>query len=70
MRSIFCGLLLIATSADAFAATRESPLTTVAEQSGFVRTGRYPEVEALCRNFAERYADAVRCIRFGVTPEG
>ena len=70
MRFLVCALILIAASPDALAVKREAPIATVAEQSGFVRTGRYPEVEALCRHFAERYADAVRCIRFGVTPEG
>ncbi len=70
MHSLYFGLLLIAASTDALAVKPEAPITTVAEQSGFVRTGRYPEVEALCRDFAERYRDAVNCIRFGVTPEG
>lgn len=70
MRFLFCALILIAVSANALAAKPEAPITTVAEQSGFVRTGRYAEVEKLCRNFTERYRDAVKCIRFGVTPEG
>ncbi|MEN1927933.1 M14 family metallopeptidase [Luteimonas sp. MJ250] len=46
------------------------PPATIAEQSGFVRTGRYDEVIALCAGFATRYPDAVRCIDFGTTPEG
>lgn len=45
-------------------------LTTEAERSGFVRTGRYAEVIALCDAFAQRYPDAVRCLDFGTTPEG
>jgi murein tripeptide amidase MpaA len=45
-------------------------LSTVAERSGFVRTGRYDEVVALCGAFAARYPDAVRCEDFGTTPEG
>ena len=45
-------------------------LSTVAERSGFVRTGRYDEVIALCGTFAARYPDAVRCEDFGTTPEG
>ena len=53
---------------NAFAAT--VPLTTVAEQSGFQRTGRYSEVIALCGAYAKAYPKAVRCIDFGVTPEG
>ena len=45
-------------------------LSTVAERSGFVRTGRYDEVIALCDAFAARWPDAVRCEDFGTTPEG
>ena len=46
------------------------PLSTVAEQSGFVRTGRYAEVIALCDDFAKAYPASVRCIQFGTTPQG
>ena len=52
----------------AFAAKPD--LTTVAERSGDVRTGRYDEVIQLCAAFAQAYPDAVRCIDFGTTPEG
>lgn len=45
-------------------------LTTVAERSGFVRTGRYDEVPALAAAFARAYPDAVRHQVFGTTPEG
>jgi len=45
-------------------------LTTLSERSGFLKTGRYDEVIALCDAFARRYSDAVRCIDFGTTPEG
>jgi hypothetical protein len=45
-------------------------LTTIAEQSGFTRTGRYAEVTELCRRFAARWPDSVRCESFGATPEG
>lgn len=54
----------------AFAAPVASALRTAAEQSGFVRTGRYDEVERLCEAFAAAYPDAVRCRNFGTTPEG
>ena len=54
----------------AFAAPVASALRTAAEQSGFVRTGRYDEVERLCVAFAAAYPDAVRCRNFGTTPEG
>ncbi|MEG1328589.1 MAG: peptidase M14, partial [Janthinobacterium sp.] len=39
-------------------------LTTVAERSGFLNTGRYAEVEALCRQFQARYPKQVRCVEF------
>jgi hypothetical protein len=48
----------------------EPSLTTLSERSGFLKTGRYDEVIALCDAFAQRYRDAVRCIEFGTTPEG
>ncbi|RJS03388.1 M14 family metallopeptidase [Xanthomonas sp. CFBP 7698] len=60
-------LLLLTSTPAALAAT---PLTTQAERSGFVQTGRYDEVIALCDAFAQRYPQAVRCIQFGTTPEG
>ena len=45
-------------------------LSTVAERSGFQRTGRYDEVIALCARFQKTYPKAVRCFEFGRTPEG
>ncbi|MEA5125196.1 M14 family metallopeptidase [Xanthomonas floridensis] len=61
------GLLLSTSVSTALAA---EPLTSVAERSGFVQTGRYDEVIALCDAFAQRYPQAVRCTQFGTTPEG
>src|SRR5690554_6689256 len=48
----------------------DARLGTVSERSGFVRTGRYDEVIALCDAFAADHPEAVRCIDFGTTPEG
>ena len=45
-------------------------LSTVAERSGFSKTGRYQEVIDLCIEFQRAYPHAVRCIEFGRTPEG
>lgn len=45
-------------------------LETVAEQSGYTRTGHYQEVEQLCSAYAARWPDKVRCDHFGNTPEG
>ncbi|HMU39075.1 MAG TPA: M14 family zinc carboxypeptidase [Pseudomonadota bacterium] len=47
-----------------------SDLRTLAEQSGFVRTGRYDEVLSLCERFAQRFDKQVRCETFGTTPQG
>jgi len=45
-------------------------LQTVAEQSHFLRTGRYDEVVRLCAAYEQAWRDAVRCTQFGRTPEG
>ncbi len=47
-----------------------SPLTTLAETSGWARTGRYDEVERLCAAFPKAHPGKVRCERFGTTPLG
>ena len=52
------------------ASAADKPLTTVAERSGFLKTGRYDEVVALCGQFASRYPRSVKCIDFGTSPEG
>lgn len=62
--------LLAALLALALPAFAQVPLSTVAERSGFVRTGRYAEVIELCDAFAARWPQAVRCETFGTTPEG
>ncbi len=67
---VFLLALACAGAVHAQAPSGDAPeLTTVAERSGFVRTGRYDEVIALCDAFAARYPDAVRCEDFGTTPE-
>ncbi len=47
-----------------------TPLSTISERSGFLRTGRYDEVIALCDAFAKAYPQSVRCLDFGISPEG
>lgn len=47
-----------------------TPLSTFAENSGFLKTGRYDEVISLCNDFARAYPEAVRCFQFGTSPEG
>jgi hypothetical protein len=54
----------------AAAALAAPDLTTEAERSGWVRTGRYAEVERLCPAFEKAFPGKVRCTRFGATPEG
>jgi hypothetical protein len=68
IRTSLLVLLSIVVAPLSFAAS--TPLTTVAEQSGFQKTGRYEEVIALCAEFAKTWPDAVRCTEFGRTPEG
>lgn len=52
------------------AAGSRNELTTLAEQSGFKRTGRYEEVERLCAAFEEQWPRQARCFEFGRSPEG
>jgi hypothetical protein len=52
------------------AAAPARALETAAERSGYRITGRYDEVERLCRAYAATWPDAVRCAEFGRTPEG
>lgn len=47
-----------------------APLATVAESSGFVRTGHFDEVSRLCNAFVDAFPGRARCVTFGVTPEG
>lgn len=58
--------------ATSFAANAGSKpmLTTIAEQSGYKRTGRYEEVERLCPAFQQAWPAQVRCFEFGRSPEG
>ncbi len=63
-------LALLLALAAPLPAAAQAPLTTVSEQSGFVKTGRYDETVALCEAFARRHPEAVRCFDFGTTPEG
>jgi hypothetical protein len=66
--TLACALLI---AGPAMALTPLSPPgPTVAESSGFLRTGRYDEVIAQCQAYASFYREAVRCIDFGTTPEG
>lgn len=67
---VIAALLLGAAFAPTAVATSPPPLSTVAERSGFLQTGRYDEVIALCGAFATAHPDAVRCETFGATPEG
>ena len=48
----------------------DQTLTTLAEESGFRRTGRSDEVARLCEAFAAAWPEAVRHIEFGRSAEG
>lgn len=69
--ALLCASLmtLLAASPATLAAVDPS-LATVAERSGFLKTGRYAETIVLCDAFAAHYPEAVRCEDFGTTPEG
>jgi hypothetical protein len=62
--------LFAAGAHDAPALSPDVSLQTVAEQSHFLRTGRYDEVVRLCAEYERTWRDAVRCTQFGRTPEG
>ncbi|AGC42361.1 M14 family peptidase [Myxococcus stipitatus DSM 14675] len=62
--------MLLATALSLALTQAPLPLTTVSEQSGWTRTGRYSEVESLCRAFPKAFPGKVRCDTFGTTPEG
>jgi Zinc carboxypeptidase len=66
--TVLSALLTLAVPPLVSAAT--APLSTVAERSGFQKTGRYDEVIALCAAFQKSYPKEVRCTEFGRTPEG
>ncbi len=51
-------------------ATTREVLSTAAERSGYRITGRYDEVERLCRAYQRRWPDAVSCLEIGRSPEG
>ena len=69
--ALLAGLVAAMPAPDAAATTpADPPLSTVAERSGFQRTGRYEETIELCAAFAQAYPDAVRCASFGTTPQG
>ncbi len=56
-----------------FAAAAPAPapsLSTHAERTDFRETGRYAEVEQLCRAFAAAFPKNIRVLNFGLTPEG
>jgi hypothetical protein len=68
-RAALPAFALLAATLAASAKTPD-PLSTVAERSGFKRTGRYDEVISLCAAFQQRWPQSVRCMEFGRTPQG
>jgi Zinc carboxypeptidase len=67
-RLVTAVLSLIGTAPSVFA--NVAPPQSIAEQSKFVRTGRYDEVVRSCAAYESTWHDAVRCTTFGKTPEG
>jgi hypothetical protein len=68
--SLFAAGASFAPASSVAAPSKDAALQTVAEQSHFVRTGRYDEVVRLCAQYERTWRDAVRCTQFGRTPEG
>ncbi len=57
-------------SPSAVPVARAEDLVSVAEASGFRKTGRYEEVERLCAAYQSRWPKQLRCFEFGRTPQG
>jgi len=45
-------------------------LSTIAERTDYVETGRYNEVETLCAAYESEFPNRVKCHNFGTTPQG
>jgi hypothetical protein len=67
LAAVVLALLTLAPAADA---QNRDALATVAEQSGYARTGRFDEVQRLCAAFAKSWPTQVTCVEFGRSPEG
>lgn len=67
--SLFFCFLLLALFAQVPSVSADA-LRTVAEQSGYARTGRYDEVGRLCGEFERAFPGRARCSRFGTTAAG
>lgn len=46
------------------------PLATLSEQSGFSRSGRHAEADALRSAFAQQHPQWLKCQSFGTLPQG
>ena len=62
--------LALAACAGAAPVGRTPDLTTEAERSRWIRTGRHEEAVRLCRGFEVAFPGRARCQRFGTSPEG
>src|SRR5262245_43534972 len=66
---LVAGLATVRCARESREAVNPVALQTVAEQSGYTRTGRYDEVEKLCAAMAQAWPSRIRCIEFGRSPE-
>ena len=60
----------LAQSSSGASAGDSAAMLTIAEQSKFERTGRYEEVQRLCKSYAAQWPQQLSCFQFGTTPEG
>ncbi len=69
LRAVTASLLLLLAAPTARGAPTPD-LTTVAERSGDLRTGRYDEVVTLCADFERAFPGRAKCMKSLATPEG
>lgn len=66
---LYPGLVALLLVACRHPAPQHPDLTTEAERSGWLRTGRHAEAVRLCHDFEVAYPGRATCDRFGWTPE-
>ena len=71
-RPALAALLVLAAACGARTTPRRTDvdLTTTAEASDWIRTGRHDEIVRLCRDLARVYPERARCSTYGTSPEG
>ena len=63
MKSLFIAFIFSLSSSHA------ANLTTIAEKSGWKKTGNAEETASLCREFQKEFPKQVKCLSYGTTPQ-